>query len=451
MQTSLKNRLLDVAGWLLIAGWLLLPYTHLRWLPNLGTTRPISALPFALAAGLAYLARAPWQGLRLRQPRTWLNILQPFRLLPEWRFLRWWLVLIALGSLSALITPFYGNFFQALNRLFGYTIIFVFFYAALVSLRRHGLEKIATWAHAGYLPALVYAVIEIAATRGVPWANTIVIFMRQQVIVEYPWVIRMALFATEPSFLGFQALLLIALFPFLRSRLLRLSSAILIGLILVFSVSGTVLGLVGIYALVWVALRLPRRILVRGILAAVALLLILVVVYAASPRLQSQAEALVGPALENGRVYNLFASSAIRSSFTRNLIYTIVETRGLGLGIGQYGMFWKDIYLRHIDYKAIDVRGEITAKLNSSEYMRPWSVLLGLGTDLGLIGMAIFLVFYYQILRCFQSNHARAVGAASFVALLGAYPIVTPHIWLALAVLAGQVEEKQATKAIDDD
>ncbi len=436
MHTPLKKRLLDVSGWLLMAGWLLLPYTHLRWLPNLGTTRPLSALPFALAAGLIYLAQVPWQTLRLSQPRSWVGLLQPFRDLPEWRFLRWWLVLIVLGALSALITPLYGSFPQALNRLFGYAIIFTFLFAGLISLKNHGLRRIATWVHLGYLPVLLYAFIEAAAILGSAGAMSVVVFMRTQVIVEYKWLMRMCLFTTEPSFLGFQVLLLIATFPSLKSRLLRLSTSLLILLILVFSSSMMVLMMIAIYACLRILLAIPRRALVRGALAALALLLIFIIIYAALPQMQDSAQTLLGQALENRRIYNLFASSAIRSSFTRNLIYTLIETRGLGLGIGQYGMFWKDIYLRHIDYQAIDVGGEITEKLNSSEYMRPWSVVLGLGVDLGLVGIGLFIAFYYGVLRSLRSQHAFAIAAAGFAALMGAYPIVTPHVWLALAILA---------------
>jgi hypothetical protein len=36
-----------------------------------------------------------------------------------------------------------------------------------------------------------------------------------------------------------------------------------------------------------------------------------------------------------------------------------------------------------------------------------------------------------------QTHHARTVVAAGLAALVGAYPIATPHIWLALAMLGG--------------
>lgn len=448
---TLKAKSNTLIRWLLVGGLLTLPYTHLRWLPNLGTTRPLSALPLALAAGLITLSNIPWSEFALRDPKKWGILLRPFQALPGWAFLRWWLALIALGALSALITPFYGSFFQALNRLFGYTVIFVFLFCGLYAGQHLGLEKVSKWVGLGYLPVLGYAFIEAAATRGAPWAGKIVLFMRQWVIVDYRWLNRMSLFATEPSFIGFQVLLLIALFPFLKSRLLRLSTLALFGLIFVFTSSGMVLALVSIYLLALLVQSLPRRWLVWGILTLEILALLGVMVYALSPAMQAAGQELVGAMLANERIYNFFASSAIRSSYTRNLIYTLIETRGLGLGIGQYGMFWKEIYLRHVDYHAIDVRGEITQTLNSSEYMRPWSVVLGIGVDLGLVGLAIFLYFYYLILRACESRHGRAIATASFFALMGAYPIVTPHIWLGLALLAnaGQQATLKATPPLE--
>jgi hypothetical protein len=110
----------------------------------------------------------------------------------------------------------------------------------------------------------------------------------------------------------------------------------------------------------------------------------------------------------------------------------------MGLGIGQYGHFWKEIYLRHIDFQSFDRFGEVAAALKStSYYMRPWSVILGIGVDLGIVGLGLLIAFLYQIFRACGTRHARSIVVVSLFALLGAYPIVTPHIWLALGLMGG--------------
>ena len=220
---------------LLIAALVLLPFSHLRWLPNFGTTRPLSSVLFVLALGLIILREGiPWIQSRQRSLKSfwerWLAI-------PGAQILVPWLILILLGILSAALTPFYGNFWQALNRLLGYLIIFATLYCGLYAHQLLGMPAVARWISLGYLPVLPYAVVEAAATRGAAWALPIVQFVRSEFVVEYPWVQRTSYFTTEPSFVGFQLLLLIALLPFLRSRMLRLTNLLILLIAAVFSQS----------------------------------------------------------------------------------------------------------------------------------------------------------------------------------------------------------------------
>ena len=130
-------------------------------------------------------------------------------------------------------------------------------------------------------------------------------------------------------------------------------------------------------------------------------------------------------------------SIAIRGGYVLNLIWVLIETRGLGLGIGQYGEFWREIFLRHINYQAYDIYGEVGRALESPQHMRPWSVIFGLGADLGLVGMGLFFGFVYNIWQVCRSAYGRALIVGGLLGLVGAYPIVTPHIWLALVLLGG--------------
>jgi hypothetical protein len=400
---------------------------------------------FALAFALIFLQQAAQCRFSLASLTGW-DFLTHLRQESGWVFLRWWIILLTLGVISAAITPFYGSLSQALNRLVGYVAIFIYLYIALYSLKQFGIESIAYWVGLGYIPILGYGIIESLATRGVFWAYQIVTLMRQWVITPFDWLSRVTLLTTEPSFISFQFLLLIALFPFLRSRLLRLSNLALIAISLVFSFSAINLGLIAAYGILlgFFALRPRLALWVSALLGGTAVAG--TALYCFLPGWQAKGKAILDFLLSKPSIIRVFASTTIRASYILNLVYVLSETRGLGLGIGQYGLFWKDIYLRHIDYRSFDVGGEISESLAVPEEMRPWSVIFGIGADLGLVGMGMLVAFLLQVFRACQSPHGRAIVVAGTLALVGAYPIVTPHVWLALALMGGvglQVAGKQ--------
>ena len=421
----------------MVLGWLTLPYSHFRWFPNLGTTRPLSAFFFTLSFILIFISKT------FRKPFHWTRLAgidffkEELRSLPGWKFLRWWLILVALGLVSAVLTLFYGTFLQALNRLLGYAIIFLYLYCALYSLRAYGLERIARWISIGYIPVLPYAIIEAIATRNIPWAYQIIMFVRNATVVPFGWGYRVAFLATEPSFAAFQLVLLITIWPHLKSKVLRITNLLLILLSVAFSVSMMVFGLLLAYIILisWLSLSAKSRF--RLVSAICFLILAGFVVLLTSPVVEQKVLSFLH-VLATSNDYSRFrVSPAIRFSYILVLFYVVVDTYGLGLGIGQYGYFWKEFYQRHIDYKIFDIGGEVSRALASTVYMRPWSLVLGIGSDLGLVGLLLFSAFLYQIYRYCQSPHARAIVLVSFLALMGAYPIVTPHEWLALALMGG--------------
>jgi hypothetical protein len=429
---------------MVMLGLLTLPYTHLKWMPDLGTTRPISAVFFALAFGLVVLQAllSERRNLRgwLRWPTSW----------DGWLFLRWWLALIGLGILSAAITPFYGLPGQALTRLLGYIAIFTTLFTAAYSLPRYGIRSIARWTVIGYLPVLVYALVELLATRKVTPALHFILWFRTEFIVPFNWGDRLALMATEPSFVGFQVLLLALLLPYVSERWLQGCGWALIALCVVFSQSGMVIVLLGIYLVLWGLFSLHRKVLGRMAVATTSLGAIAILAGWLVPGAQAAITFLAESVFSVERLRNMTISVQIRLHYILNLVYAIWETRGLGLGIGQYGYFWKAIYLRHIDYRQFDPTGEMAKALfTPGEYMKPWSVILGVGVDLGLVGLALLIGFFWQIYRMLGEPRHRALFFACLVALAGAYPIVTPHMWLALAIIAGLglAAQRQAASA----
>jgi len=346
-----------------------------------------------------------------------------------------------------LITPFYGNFFQAINRLLGYLIIFTTIYCTLYTLQHFGIAPIAEWISLGYLPAFLYGFIEALVAFNISWAITVVQAVRQYLIVDMPWTRHLSLFTTEPSFVSFQVILLLAILPFVKNRWLQRSNIAIILLAFVFTLSGHVVLQILVYLVMLVFFKFRRSIQLR--LAAATALLggMAAVAYIFLKPIQATAQFISSRLMQITRFQEMTLSAAIRASYIKNLIYTLIETRGLGLGIGQYGQFWREIYLQHINYKPLGI--EVINALNSSEYMRPWSVILGIGADLGVVGLLLMMGFLYEVWRYLRnataySAHGQAIWVSSVIALAGAYPIVTPHVWIALALLAGLACQQQA-------
>lgn len=140
--------------WSIILGWVTLPWCHLKFMPPLGMTRPLSAFFFTLAWGLIIVSEYRRSGASQFMTAKRDCCHKRLRSIFGWQILRWWIFLIVLGLLSAAVTPFFGNPLQALNRLLAYGLIFIFLYSALYSLRSYHIENIARWITLGYLPVL---------------------------------------------------------------------------------------------------------------------------------------------------------------------------------------------------------------------------------------------------------------------------------------------------------
>ena len=327
---------------------------------------------------------------------------------------------------------------QALIRLLGYFAIFVTLFMAAYSLPRFGIHSIARWTLVGYLPVLVYSIFEALGTLKISWAYHFILWFRAEFLVSFPWGVRLALFTTEPSFVGFQILLIAFLLPFVAARWLRWTGIALILMSVVFSQSGTIYVLAAVVLILWGLFSLNRRTLSRLAATVLGLGGAAVLANALLPVVQPTIFKLAVSLFSFERLENMMISFQIRFHYILNILYAIIDTKGLGLGIGQYGYFWKEIYLKYIDYRQFDPGDEMARALTvPGEYMKPWSVILGIGVDLGLIGLGLLIGFFWQLYRCLNEPRQRAFFFACLVALAGAYPIITPHVWLALGLMAG--------------
>ncbi len=96
----------QVALFLTKIALLLLPFSHFKWLPNLGLTRPITSVLFVFALFILLLP-----GI---MSKSW-----SLPMVPGWNVLQWFFLLMIMGVISVFFTLFYGNVMQALIRLLG--------------------------------------------------------------------------------------------------------------------------------------------------------------------------------------------------------------------------------------------------------------------------------------------------------------------------------------------
>ena len=394
-----------IALWVAQIALLLLPFTQFKWLPNIGLTRPLTAVLLVFAISLLFLPRVITNNWSLP-------------LVPGWNTLRWFFLLILFGVISAVFAIVYGDAKQAAARFLGYIIIFSMLYMSMYAFRHRGMEWIARMIVIGYIPAMLYGLVEAFAVLGVGFARTIVYTIRSYTVVVPWWAGRLSLFASEPSFLAFQLVLLIYCIPFLRQRMFRYSAYFLVVLILLFSQSMTILSTVVLYFGIRFLLSgsLNFKVLVVSLSAIASFLAV---------RLE-----IFYPIVYRLRNITSDVSLQIRLSYLLNLFQCLLYSWGAGLGIGQYGLFWKEIYIKHIDYNAFDLYGEVARNLASASYMKPWSAVLGVGVDLGVVGLLVLLIFLYKVWKACITTHDKAIFIASLVLIMGAYPIVTPHLWL---------------------
>ncbi|MDQ6972597.1 MAG: hypothetical protein Q9M30_08110, partial [Mariprofundaceae bacterium] len=138
-------------GLLLASSFVLLPWTHLKILPAMGLTRPISSIIFLLIVCL-FMARA-------RKPFCLPAVQSQGVLSPI-------LILLVFGLASLVIIPLYGNLFEGVTRFIGYLVIFSCIYCSMLSIRYLGLTKIAGLVYWGYLPVFLIGVVEALAMSG---------------------------------------------------------------------------------------------------------------------------------------------------------------------------------------------------------------------------------------------------------------------------------------------
>ena len=91
----------------LIAGLVLLPFSHLRWLPNLGTTRPISSILFVFSLGLIvinyFILSVHRSDFSISKLFSLRYIRLQLQVIPGWQIIIPWIILILMGIISAAI------------------------------------------------------------------------------------------------------------------------------------------------------------------------------------------------------------------------------------------------------------------------------------------------------------------------------------------------------------
>lgn len=399
---------------LLASSFVLMPWTDSKLLPPMGLTRPLSSVLFLLLVCLLLLRTDKPFRLPAVAPR---GVLSPLA------------VLLLFGLASFAIIPMYGSLFEGAARYIGYLVIFSCVYCAMLSIRYLGLQRIAELVYWGYFPLFFLGVVEAMAMSGNVDALTFIRIFHEWFITR-EWYGRLCLSSSEPSFLSFHIVLLAWLYPYVRNVWLRRFFLwAYLPLVVVFSRSGAVL--VTILLLVFLHALLHKRYLIKcsAILGLIMLifggLASLADVLPVSSRLAN---------IENDTSFN------IRLIHIRNIINTVKDHHWIGLGVGQYGVFWRDTFLRqHYDLSISNRFGELTGYLSNPNYhARPWSFVLGVLADFGIVGLLVFLLFLFRLWRTCEERSDKVAVLMGFILICGAYPIVTPQIWVLYGLIAAK-------------
>lgn len=134
-------------------------------------------------------------------------------------------------------------------------------------------------------------------------------------------------------------------------------------------------------------------------------------------------------------------SSYIRYVKNASAAKIIFNNKLLGVGPGQYSMHYSNIYLN--DYDTRNIKELEAVKLSKSPSEDPYSFLLGLGAEIGLIGLLFFLAGLFFI---FLKTSNKYFFLILLLLLFFDYPFGKPFVWI---ILGYMYEEGQISRNID--
>jgi hypothetical protein len=109
----------------------------------------------------------------------------------------------------------------------------------------------------------------------------------------------------------------------------------------------------------------------------------------------------------------------------------------IGVGPGQYSTYYTGKYLNKFETRGI--RELESARQNKSKTEDPYSLILGLGAELGLIGL---FCFFYGLYKIFRNTNKKYYLLLIILILLWDYPYGKPYMWILLGYLFAEGDFK---------
>ena len=111
-------------------------------------------------------------------------------------------------------------------------------------------------------------------------------------------------------------------------------------------------------------------------------------------------------------------------------IQMIKDNPIFGVGPGQYSTYYTGKYL--IEYNTRGQKELESALLEKSKSVDPYSFILGLAAELGLIGLIAFTLAYYYL---FKHSKRKYLLLLILLILFWGYPFGKPYIWILLGYI----------------
>jgi hypothetical protein len=389
---------------------ILLPFSAFRWLPPLGEGRPLSVVISFFWAFLFFVGG----GVKLDFHKTVMSMILFFIYI----------------LLSFSFTIWFGELYSAFSRIFAYSIVLSI---VLLFRKTNNINSLFHLIVKVYLVLfLTVGSIQVAAQYFEPALN-LNRLIRSLICVRVQGVARVNLLGTEPSLVASQFLLFFYSLHKLNMKNIKRLILAIIGLVVLLHTRSPTCYIA--FILFYVILFATRYTKLFS-LSLLVVIILSIIGFKLIPLLFSIS--LISPR----RIANIISlsdvSTLIRLRYIESMLFAWVDSRGIGLGPGNYSVYWIDIFHRHsieyMYYYGNIPYLEVASAIEGGAHQRPWSIIFGILAEFGTVGILLFGYFIFSIWRNSDKTDKSAIIPV-IVLFLMAYPIVNPHAWLILMLV----------------
>ena len=308
---------------------------------------------------------------------------------------------------SFLFNLFYGEFDlyfrEIVLRVLSYLVLFYFFFVGTIFWQNRKLisDKFYTF-------FIVVGIVQIYSILKLPFSNLFIYFFDNHLIKSFASVSdRVLFFEAEPSYVAFLIIFLMVIFEHKNNFLWLFFS------ILTFSIRTTIISLM---------YYIKNHPFIYGFIIIASLSFFLSKTQL-SYSVYYRTKALI-------TFQTVDPSSYIRLVKNKIKIQMIKDNPIFGVGPGQYSTYYTGKYL--IEYNTRGQKELESALLEKSKSEDPYSFILGLAAELGLIGLIAFTLAYYYL---FKHSKRKYLLLLILLILFWGYPFGKPYIWILLGYI----------------